>query len=1003
MKMWLLFIRTLPVALGAPLTWSSPADLEAQVAQIVSNMTVHEKARQLVTSSGDECCIYNGAVSSGPAGDKSDPYGRIPGAKAFLGSTGFGRLHDVYSIHPAQANALQRLVVASSRFEIGAILGEECTHGYQKDGHTLFPAPITSGMTFNTSLLHAIGRAIGREAKSFGASECWAPILGLAREPRWGRTNEEFSEDTHLATELGRAMVLGLQNDNNFDDPSEPAVAAMMKHYAIYSGPSGGLNTAGARIGRREALADWLPTFGAGAEAGALGVMSSYNGVDGEAASASHWLLTEVLRDEYNFSGCVTGDFGAIGKLADDQHVAANHADAVRQYLNAGGNMAGYDVGNYEGLVANLSTSDPSVAPFKLDPKILDARVQDVLRVKAKLGLIGDGPRMYVDESWGARWNNAPEHRQLAYEAAQQAQTLLRNQKDKVTGKPLLPLDAAAIRTVAVLGGNSDNPRFGDYTGAEHDRGGNVQMTNAVGVLAAIKAALPHADVTHVVGIGIAGPVHPSPIVPTSSTSSPISARKFGGGGGAAAAADPFPLAEHGCGAGGGSEVIRHHHFRTPSGHAGVQGDYFNNSRGDFSGAPAFTRTDASCSFHWYHSGPQGGSRTFVWGGVPKWPSAFSAKWSGTITADATAAGAFNILANGAYGGKAFGGARLIVEGQTVIDIWDKPAGLSSGLFNFTKGKAVSFELHYRKGPGNGNIELQWSLTPQSGPNPEQRGIDEAVAAAKAADVSVLVVGGSSRSTNEGLDRAELGLIGMQLQLVQQVHAACKAARKKLVLVLVGGKPIAEPWIAANVEAIIYSGEAGQAQGTATVEVILGKLNPAGRLSVSWPKSAAALPIYYSYHSGSRGGNYCDLGDPTALWAFGHGLSYTKFAYSDLKISPQKVPMDGVVTVSFSVSNTGERDGSEVAQLYVRDEVSSVITPVKLLKGFQRVFIRKGAKATIAMKLDVRKDLWLVNLQHKKVVEPGTFAVMVGGSSDGAGKELVCKLAPAQCTFEIIA
>ena len=246
------------------------------------------------------------------------PHSRINSSslKAYVAGVGAGRLHDLYSIHPGTANEVQRLVKAGSRFGIGAIIGEECTHGYQKDGHTLFPAPITQAATWNLTLLEKIGRAVGAEAKSFGASECWGPILGLAREPRWGRTNEAFSEDTFLAKAIGRSVVRGIQNGNNFSaGAAAPAVSALLKHYAVYSGPTSGLNTASARLGRREVLSEWLPVFGASIREGALGVMSSYNAVDGEPASASHWLLSEVLRGKYGFQGATIGESRSCSAL----------------------------------------------------------------------------------------------------------------------------------------------------------------------------------------------------------------------------------------------------------------------------------------------------------------------------------------------------------------------------------------------------------------------------------------------------------------------------------------------------------------------------------------------------------------------------------------------------------------------------------------------------------------------------------------------------------------
>ena len=227
--------------------------------------------------------------------------------------------------------------------------------------------------------------------------------------------NEMFSEDVFLAKTLGAAMVTGLQDGGNLT--TKFAVASLLKHYAMYSVPEGGLNGAPAALaGRRAALQDFLPVFGWAVRAGAQSVMSSYNTVDGEPASASHWLLSEVLRGDYGFDGTVLGDFGVIGNLCGSQGVAANSADAVRQFLEAGGNCRGMDVQDFEEQIVALVSKDGAVGGFRLAPGVLDKRVSDVLRVKARLGLVslghGDGIK-YTDRELLAQ--NTDTHGQQAH------------------------------------------------------------------------------------------------------------------------------------------------------------------------------------------------------------------------------------------------------------------------------------------------------------------------------------------------------------------------------------------------------------------------------------------------------------------------------------------------------------------------------------------------------------------------------------------------------------
>ena len=413
---------------------ASTDDSEATLKTILAQMSPQEKAAQLDTAEGSSL-VTNGMFDAVKANRSLD-------------GLGIGRLHDVYCTDPRVCNEIQKAVIASSRFGIGAIIGEECTHGYQKDGHTIFPAPLSSAASFNTSLLYDIGRGTGSEARVHGSHECWGPILGLAREPRWGRTNEEFSEDTFLTKTLGTAVSRGLQWDGNLT--SDISVVSLLKHYVLYSVPENGLNTAPAIMGRREVLQDFIPTFCAAIKSGALGVMSSYNGVDGEPVSASEYYLTEVLRKRCGFTGLVVADFGAIGRLYQTLGVADSACDAVEQYLIAGGNMRGSDIAIQECVIEMLSRNDTQLTA------IIDSRVIDVLRVKSRLGLVPlpGKPVKLTDPSLMPVVNDSPEHRQIASVAAHEAQVLLNN-----TGEGALPWDAASIKRLAIIGPNSDQPR----------------------------------------------------------------------------------------------------------------------------------------------------------------------------------------------------------------------------------------------------------------------------------------------------------------------------------------------------------------------------------------------------------------------------------------------------------------------------------------------------------------------------------------------------------------
>jgi beta-glucosidase len=264
-------------------------------------------------------------------------------------------------------------------------------------------------------------------------------------------------------------------------------------------------------------------------------------------------------------------------------------------------------------------------------------------------------------------------------------------------------------------------------------------------------------------------------------------------------------------------------------------------------------------------------------------------------------------------------------------------------------------------------------------------GFDEAVAAARRADVAVVVVGDRSGLTDdatcgEARDRADIGLPGVQEALVEAVAAT----GTPIVLVLLSGRPLGLAPIADRVSAILEAWLPGAEAGHAVAAVLFGDENPGGKLPISFPRSAAQIPVYYAHKaSGGRShwkGDYVDM--PTSpLYAFGHGLSYTEFAYGDLRIEPAEVPPDGHVTVSLELRNTGARAGDEVVQLYLRDPVASVTRPVKELKGFVRLTLQPGEARRVTFDLPVALT-GFYDRHMDFVVEPGVVEIMIGAASD---------------------
>ena len=250
-----------------------------------------------------------------------------------------------------------------------------------------------------------------------------------------------------------------------------------------------------------------------------------------------------------------------------------------------------------------------------------------------------------------------------------------------------------------------------------------------------------------------------------------------------------------------------------------------------------------------------------------------------------------------------------------------------------------------------------------------------ATALAEQSDVLVCVVGDVLEQVGEECDRSELDLSGSQLPLLKVL----KATQKPLIVVLINSKPLCIPWVADNADAILEAFNPGMEGGSAVAKIIFGDESPQGKLTVSFPRKIGDQPVYYSQPPGWHGSKYGNY-DPTPLYAFGFGLSYTTFEYSELTLSTKQLTDRADLTVSVNVSNTGTRTGTEIAQLYFNDIVTKLTTPTKQLRGFQRVHLAPGQTKTLRFELD-HESLCYVGANEELTLEPGEFEIMVGGSS----------------------
>lgn len=383
----------------------------------------------------------------------------------------------------------------------------------------------------------------------------------------------------------------------------------------------------------------------------------------------------------------------------------------------------------------------------------------------------------------------------------------------------------------------------------------------------------------------------------------------------------------------------------------GLAGTYFDGI--DLSATPAFTRTDAQIDFQWTLFGPD--PRVTY--------DHFGVRWEGTIVPQES--GVFHIGVEGNDG------YRLWLNGDLYIDRWEEQ-GFHSTLvpFSFENGVATTLRIEYRERAGNARFKLVWDAGIDTWQ--DERRIEEVVEQARSNDRVIIVAG---IEEGEFRDRSSLKLSGRQEELIKRVAAT----GKPVTVVLVGGSAITmDNWID-DVDAVLMAWYSGEAGGLAIADLLLGTRNPSGRLPITFPRNEGQLPLVYNHHPTGRGDDYVD-GTGQPLFPFGYGLSYTSFAYSDLRVSQARFTTTDKVLLTFTLTNTGTMAGEEVVQLYVHDELASVARPVKELKDFQRVKLDAGGSATVTFRITA-DQLSMLNEALQEVTEPGAFRLMLGGSS----------------------
>lgn len=393
----------------------------------------------------------------------------------------------------------------------------------------------------------------------------------------------------------------------------------------------------------------------------------------------------------------------------------------------------------------------------------------------------------------------------------------------------------------------------------------------------------------------------------------------------------------------------------------GLLGEYFNNA--DLKGEPVLRRVDKQINFDWQGRSPVPGVGA----------DNFSVRWTGKLV--------FSVSRDIDLVSMSDDGMRIWFDGKLLLDDWkDHAAETKKMHLKVVSGKRYDLHIEYYERGGGASVRLGWD-------NPKEL-VDDAVAVAKKSDVAIIFAGFSNKLEYEGRDRANMDMLNNQNAFIEKIAAV----NKNTIVVLNTGAAVAmSKWID-NVPVVVEAWYPGQECGNAVADILLGNYNPGGKLPTTFPVKWEDCPAYGNYPGGNGkvayaegvfvGYRYFDTKNIDVLFPFGHGLSYTTFAYSKIKITPVTLPNGQfVVDVSADIKNTGRREGAEVAQLYVSDKEASVPRPVKELKGFRRVVLKPGETKAVNFRLDKRSMAFYDVNKKGWVAEPGEFEILIGSSS----------------------
>lgn len=739
---------------------------------------------------------------------------------------------------------------------------------------TVFPTGSALAATWNPAVIRGVGEAIGREALAMNVQVMLGPDVNIQRMPLAGRNFEDYSEDPHLAGEIGIAMVRGIQSNG---------VGTSVKHFVGNEQELERMRSS-SNMDERTLREIYLRPFEMiVAEAHPWTLMASYNRLNGTYMSENRRLIRGVLDGEWGYDGLLMSDWGAVHTT-----VAA---------ANAGLDLEMPGPPQYFGARLQAAVRD-----WQVDPRAVEEAARRMVRTILRSGLLDGRPRPRGEL-------RSDRNREAALAAAQESIVLLKNDG------AALPLDRTRIHTLAVIGPNADVPLY--------EGGGSAHVIPGTRLT-------PLESLRSLAGKGIV--IRYARGADNDEVPPPIDARLLAPGLDAAAA--------------------RAH---------GLAYSYYANA--DFKGRPVETGIEADFD------------KTMIAAQLGQ----MSARWQGYLMAPATGPYQFSVSGAGNIT-LSIDGKRLIgpKQGAALPPRIDFGAPLKLATIMLQGGHRYPIQLDYVSPPATfHSMHLGLRVPPPS--------IDEAVAAARGADAAIVFVGSSRSTETEGRDRASLALGGRQDELV----AAVLAANPRTVVVLESGSPYELPW-ADRAPAIVEAWLDGEQGPVALARVLFGEVNPSGKLPFTFPRRLEDNPTYL-YYPAQRNADYgegvfvgyrwYDKRQIAPLFPFGHGLSYTTFAYGNLRV-PASVPLGQPIEIAVDVTNTGLRAGAETVQLYVGDEATTaVVRPVKELEAFSKVSLDPGQTVTVRFELQPRALAYYDAHQKAWVSTPGPHRIYIGSSS----------------------